>query len=159
MSAEERRSLIELYGKALEGFDKTIVAVSSGAMVLSVTFLHDLAPKPTTASMIPLWVGWGGLLLCLVLIIISMLTGQRALELALEERKEVTRFSTITTWLNVTSAIALILGLGGLAGFAHVNMFQSDAAIAPGPCSTELEKAQQQLQALQRIVEALKDKP
>lgn len=137
LSAEERNSLIELYGKALEGFDKAIIVTSSGALVLSVTFLHDIAPKPPPGSLTTLWLGWIGLVLSLSLMIISMLTGQRALEDALAENKTAV-FTHVTTWLNLLSAICLIVGLGGLAYFAQTNVFatQWPSAGSPTPCAS-----------------------
>lgn len=132
LSPDERKALIELYGKALEGFDKAIVVTSSGALVLSVTFLHDIAPKPPPGSLTSLWLGWIGLVLSLSLMIISMLTGQKALEDALAENKTAV-FTTVTTWLNLASAVCLIIGLCGLAWFAQTNVFatQWPAAAAP----------------------------
>lgn len=136
LSDEERKSLIELYGKSLEGFDKAVVVTSSGALVLSVTFLHDIAPKPPPDSLTTLWLGWIGLVLSLSLMIISMLTGQRALEDALAENKTAV-FTTVTTWLNLLSAICLIVGLGGLAYVAQTNVFvnQWPAPALPPPCT------------------------
>lgn len=134
LSPEERKSLTELYGKALEGFDKTIVVTASGALVLSVTFLHDIAPNPNATSWTSLWIGWCCLILSLGVMIVSMLTGQQALEAALGESASKTSvFTTITTGLNLTSAIFLIGGLVGLAWFAQANVFAQKVPAVSGP--------------------------
>jgi len=139
LTAEERKSLTELYGKALEGFDKTIVTTASGSLVLSVTFLHDIAPNPPPGSWTTLWLGWCFLVLSLAVMILSMLSGQRALEAALAETEDKTSvFTTLTTGLNLTSAIFLILGLVGLAWFAASNVFAPKpmSSNAPTPCAS-----------------------
>ena len=115
-------AIVDLYGKALEGFDRSIVALTGGAIVLSVTFVHDVAPKPITSSLFWLWLGWGSLLFSLTCIIGSMLTGHKAIEETMETG-QIKSFTAATTALNIASAIGLIVGLFGLAYFAQANLF------------------------------------
>jgi hypothetical protein len=122
--AGERKALIELYGKALENFDRAVVVISGGALAVSVTFLEKLAPHPVVASLNRLWIGWIGLAISLSSIILSMLAGHRALEDALEG-KGLTNFTTLTTVLNFVAGVALVVGLLGLAAFAATNAFAS----------------------------------
>jgi hypothetical protein len=124
-SASERRALVELYGKSLEGFDRTIVTVSAGSLALSITFLKDIAAHPTPGSTSSLLAGWTSLILSLGLIVVSMLSGQQALEAALAERNDAERLTSRTTWLNVSSMVFLLIGFAGLANFARLNL--SDA--------------------------------
>jgi hypothetical protein len=137
LTPEERAAVTELYGKALESFDRLLVMISGGALVLSLTFLHNLAPRPLASTAFWLWVGWGGLVLSLVLIVSSMLTGHKAIEHALENSGR-TDYSTATTVLNITSVAFLVAGLIGLVMFAQRNMFASacpDTITPPPPLS------------------------
>ncbi|HEY5375200.1 MAG TPA: hypothetical protein VIK01_16085 [Polyangiaceae bacterium] len=118
----DREGTIDIYKQALESFDRTMVTVSGGALAVSITFLHDVAPSPTPWSLLPLIVGWGGLIASLGAIIISMPVGHRSIELRLagEDDSKMTKY---TTWLNSTSVVALLVGFMGLAVFAGMNMF------------------------------------
>jgi hypothetical protein len=131
-SGAERASLVELYGKALEGFDRSIVTISGGAFAISVTFVHEVAPNPVESSFTALWIGWIGLALSLTFIVISMLTGHRALEDALGG-KELTEFTAVTTFFNVAAAAMMVAGLLGLAWFAQDNMFSKPQVTKPAP--------------------------
>jgi len=119
---EDRKATLDIYKQALEGYDRTIVTISSGALALSITFLHDVVANASASSACWLWWGWGGLLVSLAVIIISMLTGHVAIERYLAD-KELGCSVRATTALNIFAAVALLVGFGGLAVFAKVNMF------------------------------------
>jgi hypothetical protein len=139
--AGERKGLIEMYGKALESFDRAVLAVAGGGLAISVTFLHDVAPHPVGRSLLWLWIGWIGLALSLSSIIASMLTGHRALEDALRGGK-ITKFTGYTTALNIAAGLTVVVGLLSLAGFAQINMFDAERTVttpqaaAPSPCAS-----------------------
>ncbi len=118
----DREGTIDIYKQALESFDRTMVTVSGGALAVSITFLHDVAPSPTPWSLLPLVVGWVGLVGSLETIIISMPVGHRSIELRLEGKDD-SKMTKYTTWLNYTSVLALLVGFIGLAVFAGMNMF------------------------------------
>lgn len=126
LSPEDRKDAQDSYREALLSYDKTIVTVSSGALALSITFLHDLASNPLPSTAVWLWVGWGGLLGSLLVIIFSMLTGHVALERHLKEVPG-NWFTGLTTWLNIVAAVGLLVGFFGLAQFAKANMFAPKA--------------------------------
>ena len=119
---EDRKATLDIYKQALEGYDRTIVTISSGALALSITFLHDVVANASASSACWLWWGWGGLLGSLAVIIISMLTGHVAVERYLAE-VDLGWSVKATTALNIIAAVALLVGFGGLATFAKVNMF------------------------------------
>ncbi len=129
----DRKENIGLYKAALESFDKTMVSVAGGALAVSITFIHELAPTPLAESKVALWIGWGGLMLSLGLIIISMLTGHEAIErkLAEDAARPDKWWTDATTKLNVGSVVALLVGFIGLAYFAETNMFAPKAPAKP----------------------------
>lgn len=43
---DERRILLECRNNAVRSLEKILVALSAGALALSITFLHDIAPHP-----------------------------------------------------------------------------------------------------------------
>jgi len=126
----ERKGLVELYGKSLESFERTIVTVSSGALALSITFLHDVTPTPLPSSLSTLWWGWGGLLGSLGMMILSMPLGHWLLERALEKKDSKTLLRLVTV-MNVSSVVLLLMGFGFLARFAQVNMFAAKPPTKP----------------------------
>jgi hypothetical protein len=138
LDAAERASLEELYGKALEGFDRSIVTISGGALAISVTFVHEVAPNPVQSSFTALWIGWIGLALSLSFIVVSMLTGHKSLEDALEG-KELTGYTGVTTFFNIAAAAMMVGGLLGLAWFAQDNMFAGPHIAQPAR-QREVEK-------------------
>lgn len=136
LTAEERKSATDGYNKALESFEKSIITIAGGGLVLSTTFVHDMAPHPVPESASALMTGWVCLILSLTLIVASMLTGHRALELYLEENSR-TDYTTATTILNISSAVFLVIGLSGLGWFAQQNMFAPQAMTsAPAPITS-----------------------
>lgn len=118
----DREGTIDIYKQALESFDRTMINVSGGALAVSITFLHDVAPSPTPWSLLPLIAGWGGLIGSLGAMIISMPVGHKAIELRLAGEDD-TKMTTWTTRLNTTSVVTLFVGFLGLAAFAGMNMF------------------------------------
>lgn len=129
----DREKNIDLYKAALESFDKTMVSVAGGSLAVSITFIHELVPTiPAAGSKVPLWIGWGGLLFSLGVIIVSMLTGHNAIECQLA-RKPASKWTNITTVLNICSVVALLVGFLGLAGFAAMNMFAQKPKAAATP--------------------------
>jgi hypothetical protein len=121
LSPEERKAVTDLYGKALESFDRTMVTVTGGALVLSTTFFRNVTPNPVPSSATWLWIGWGALVGSLVIVVLSMLTGHLAIEADLAERE--TKWGAVTSALNFLSVVALVIGLSGLVWFAKANAF------------------------------------
>jgi integrase len=127
----DRDKTIDIFKQAMESFDKTMVTVSGGALAVSITFLHDIAPNPSRWSLIPLAVGWGSLIGSLGSIIVSMPTGQKSIKVRLEGGDD-TELANLTTKLNHWSVRGLLVGILGLAVFAGINMF-TEKPTAPEP--------------------------
>ena len=73
---EERKTLIEMEVRSAESFDKAMITLSAGALGLSITFLHDIAPHPRLIWL--LWIAWGGFILSLLSTLLSFLLSQWA---------------------------------------------------------------------------------
>jgi hypothetical protein len=116
-----------------QDYDRAILTVSSGALALTAALLHDIAPGPLDAgSRLLLIVSWGALTAALVLIIVSIQFGYRALRNALDnvDSTDIEALKTIpggraATWtgrLNIAAGGALVAGLVAFALFALVNL-------------------------------------
>jgi hypothetical protein len=110
-------------------FDKAIMTLSGGALGLSITFLHDIVPKPLPQTIIWLWVGWIAFAASLALILVSYLFSMAALTKAIKQVDDGTIYKTktgglanlITIALNYLSALGVLVGVIGLVGFALSN--------------------------------------
>ncbi|HKO48566.1 MAG TPA: hypothetical protein VJV79_12630 [Polyangiaceae bacterium] len=118
----DRDKTIDIFKQAMDVFDRTMVTVSGGALAVSISFLHDIAPNPSRLSLIPLVLGWGGLLVSLGTIIISMPVGQKSIKVRLRGEDDA-KLAELTTKLNHASVYGLLIGIASLAVFAAVNMY------------------------------------
>ncbi len=70
LTTEYRQQLITLEQKSVESFDKTVIALSGGALGLSLTFVKeivDLANALQTQWLLTAWICWTTSLLCVLL--------------------------------------------------------------------------------------------
>src|SRR6202035_1718186 len=65
---EERKLLIDLQNQACQSFDKTVITLAGGALGLSITFIQQIAPHPSLATLPFLAWAWGSLVLALLVI-------------------------------------------------------------------------------------------
>lgn len=112
-------------------FDKVIITLSSAALALSITFIHDIAPTPKEHHWLAMaWLGFGA---ALVINLVSYLVGQFAYRRQAEILQDIAdkkpdaldqpnRFLTAAFWLNGTSAAAFIIGVIGIGLFAWANL-------------------------------------
>ena len=133
-----REDFLALWTPLVEGelaqttaFDKVITTLSSAALALSITFIHDIAPTPKDEHWLALgWLGFGG---SLVVNLISYLVGQFAYRRQAEilqdyaDKKpsaleQPNGFLTAALWLNGISAVTFIVGILGIGLFAWINL-------------------------------------
>lgn len=76
---EERKLLIELEKSGAESFDKTITTLSAGALGVSITFIHEIAPMPDSETIWMLVVAWSGFGSALLATLFSFLVSQSAM--------------------------------------------------------------------------------
>ena len=120
-----RQWLVEAHHSSSQDFDKAVMTLSGGALGLSITFVHDFAPKATHRALLG-W-SWGCFALSLLAILVSHLTSQDA---TLHEIKKLDDPSTkgwaigkgMTSFLNYVAALALVGGAVLLVIFALHNV-------------------------------------
>jgi hypothetical protein len=69
--------LVKAHHVASQDFDKALMALSGGALGISLAFIHDVALHPHRKGWLE--VSWGSLAASLLLILVSFLTSQSAL--------------------------------------------------------------------------------
>lgn len=111
--------LLEARNNAVRSLEKTLVTLASGALALSITFLHDIAPHPR--QMAWMIVSWILLFLSLLLMLIVFMLSVYAFESAMK-RKDVKRFTLFLQFLEWISLVFFIFGSVCFAVFAAVNL-------------------------------------
>ena len=116
MSKEDNKSrndiLLEMRDYAQEEFDKLIVYLNSGALVLTIGFVKDITKITEDTDTTLLICSWSSFVCSLLLILLSHKTAILATDFELKE-KEITsdRFDTLTSILNWVSFIILMIGI------------------------------------------------
>jgi hypothetical protein len=128
----ERRNRLEDSVKQSERTaDRLVVSGAAGALILSITFIHDIAPSPQPETLSFLLSSWALLALSLLCSFASHLASDKAFrdeivkeDAAYEKNKPVTGraiWDRFTGWVNVAAFSSLLLGLASLATFAFKN--------------------------------------
>jgi hypothetical protein len=127
MVAEDayRQTLVEAHQKSSEAYDKAIMTLAGGALAISITFVHNVAPHPKEKGWLA-W-SWGLLAVSLLLIFASFLASQQAIlrEIAKRDKRPVSRWDMwggATTAINLLSGAAFIAGVACLVRFAWGNI-------------------------------------
>jgi hypothetical protein len=121
---EERARLVDHRQKATESFDRTVLTLSGGALGVTITFIHELAPHPRHVWLIG--VAWSLFCASLLLILVSYLASIGAHDKIIEQMDE--RVATIrpprrfTTWFNRAAAAFLVSGVIWVVIFAWFNV-------------------------------------
>jgi hypothetical protein len=112
---------------ASQDYDKTVLTLATGTLALSVTFAHDIAPKPIPGSSILLACAWLALGLSAVFVLVSLLTSQQCIRDQIDDIDHGRNVAPhglaarATGFLNVGSGVLLITGLIAFAWFALAN--------------------------------------
>ena len=130
MTDEYRNSLIELEHKIGEGFDKTLIALSGGALGLTLTFIKDIVgPQSVEATNFALlsWCLWTASLSSLLLAYyFGSLSYRHALKSYdkgnLNADNPGGGYATATNIFNVVGVVAFILGVMSFIYFAFENL-------------------------------------
>jgi len=126
---KERSASVEAENAAISSLEKTITALASGALGLSITFVRFIAPEPVFKEI--LYMSWGFLVSSLLVILFSFLISRKAqvkyrdiLEKQYEDPNCETRniWGIITNGCNWLSLITLIIGVISFAIFAGINI-------------------------------------
>jgi hypothetical protein len=109
-------------------FDKAVTTLAGGALGLSITFIHDIAPEPVHEGRIAL--AWVAFALALMFSMASFLTSEYAHRHLIKELDkgtppeglELGTFGWTTHVLNVGAAVLVVAGTFFLAYFAVGNL-------------------------------------
>ena len=119
-----RQWLVEAHHSSSQDFDKAVMTVASGALGLSITFVHDFAPKAIHRGLLA--AAWALLATSLLAILISHLASQDA---TLHEIKKLDNENTgwsiawwATSLLNYGAALSLVAGVLCLVVFGLYNV-------------------------------------
>jgi hypothetical protein len=126
---DERKVLLEGRSNAIRSLEKTLVTLSAGALALSITFLHDIAPHPRQIG----WMiaSWSLLFFSLLLMLVVFIAGVYVFDKDIEawkaeyEKRDGKRPLCLICVLQVlewTSLVSFILGSIYFAVFAVVNL-------------------------------------
>jgi hypothetical protein len=125
-TGDYREMLVEKHHAASQDFDKLAVTLAGGALGLSVTFIHDIAPNPRHGWVV--LIAWASLTVSLVFVFLSLLTSQDAIRDLIEKMDKESDPIKLgpgarrTLSLNIGAAITLVVGLAFLVIFALVNL-------------------------------------
>jgi len=127
---EYRTELIKTVPKLNDNYNKMIVALSGGALALSITFLKDIIKQEEIRYGILVIIAWMALTASLAFVLLSLLFGIEAHKKAIDQvDKDLIYsdtpggiFSKITNLLHYFGALFLIVGLIFIAIFVCNNM-------------------------------------
>lgn len=129
-TSEYRKTLIEIEQKIGEGYDKTLIALSGGALGVTITFIKDIVGESEIKSecmALMAWVSWALSLTCLLS---AFYFGTTAYRYAIKklDKEELDSNNPGGIYSNITNALNLIGGLSFIAGviffvyFAYQNL-------------------------------------
>jgi hypothetical protein len=129
---EERKLLVDALREGARSFDKTILALASGAFGLSLTFIRQIVPNIKSGTIFMLICSWVCFCICLLSTLISFLTSQSAclkqieiLEAEPDKKASIenkNKSSDCTRRLNILSISIFILGIIFLISFSISNL-------------------------------------
>lgn len=106
-----------------EQFDKLLVYLSSGALVLTVGFLNSGAIVVNEKDKVFILFSWASFTLSLIAILISHLTSTASFDASLYENSQQSQFwNYLTKILNYISLILLFIGLILFFIVAYINL-------------------------------------
>ncbi|MCY3767565.1 MAG: hypothetical protein OXH06_19275 [Gemmatimonadetes bacterium] len=130
---EYRNLLTELEQKAYEDYDKALLAVSGGALAISIAFVKNIVGHDSyqhSYLLIFAWILWT---LTILFVLGSFLMSQKALRQAiaqLDAKEKETELGgnadRITGYLNVAGGILFFVGVVLMVIFASLNLGESN---------------------------------
>jgi hypothetical protein len=125
---EYRKTIVQLIQSQADARDRTVLALASGALGLSIAFLHEIVQAPVHTWLIK--AGWIFLAVAAIVILASLVTGEEQMRWALKHGDAREAFDTrapggwlwhVTRWLNYAGVVSFILGVLFMVVFAFVN--------------------------------------
>ena len=124
MAEEDIDHLIASHNEMSASFDRTLTALAGGSLTLSISFIHDIAPNPTSVWAIrSSWIVMASsLALILVSFLVSVEVHKRVIAGDGSYESEHKIVGKIVTVLNWTAGLAFLVGAAFLVFFASVNI-------------------------------------
>jgi len=129
---EQRTLLTNLQLDASKVFDRTLTALSAGALVLSVTFIGEIAPHPVTGSTYYIILSWISFGVALIAILIALYCSQKGSKAHIKEldrkykenewKEFESQWYKCTNIFNIVSIIAFINGIALFIVFSYINL-------------------------------------
>jgi len=126
---EERQAAIDAEGEVSASFDKAMLTLSAGALGLSITFIHQVAPNPRyICLLLAAWLAFAGSLLATLLSFLLSQTSLRRYREIMDNRylrksdDERNRPATWTNALNIISIAVFTTGAVLLVAFCFLNL-------------------------------------
>ena len=144
VNQEYREWLVKAQHRASQDFDKTVLAISSGALGLSVAFLNSQYVSGPFSNTVLIGIAWMGFGVALVSSLGSLFTSSKALRKCIEQvdagvvdgETPGGVWTSRTDWLNLAAWWGVFLGVTFLVLFASFNTRRLSNANAPYPTST-----------------------
>jgi len=124
MAEEDIDHLIASHDEMSASFDRTLTALAGGSLTFSISFIHDIAPRPTSALAIrSSWIAMAvSLALILVSFLVSIEVHKRVIAAGGAYEPEWKIVRKIVTALNLMAGVAFLVGASFLVFFACINV-------------------------------------
>jgi hypothetical protein len=124
MAERDIDHLIASHNEMSASFDRTLTALAGGSLTLSISFINNIAPKPTSVWAIRS--SWISMAVALALILVSFLVSievhKRVIAAGGSYESEPEWIARIVTGLNWLAGLSFLFGAGLLVFFAYVNI-------------------------------------
>lgn len=122
-NSDYKKEIVRGRKYAIEQFDKLMVFLSSGAIVLSIGFINNAIDLRMSDARAVLILSWISFIISLIFILISHQTSLTAMDKELGGKLESSdKYDKVTKILNWLSVISLFIGLGLLIIFISINI-------------------------------------
>jgi|SRR5699024_190825 len=123
MDNDRREQLLNIRDYAEEEFDKLVIYLSSGGLVLTVGFVRDIVNVSSSSYSELLIITWIAFTISLITILISHRTSLKSIDLELNDRiQESDSWDIFTGWLNWSGMVAFMLGVISFLIFILINI-------------------------------------
>ena len=126
--SDYRKFLIDAAQKIAESFDKTVLALSGGALGVSIAFVKDIVGKPSVQHAWSLYTAWGCWLLSVSLLLVALYLATLAYQQAVidfDAGKKVVlggKYGGYLNQVNLWAMLLFVLGALFIMAFAAVNL-------------------------------------
>ena len=123
-----RESLNEYLQKSYEHYDKSLLTLSFGSIVISITFVKNLFPDGKIVIHDSLMIAWVFWLLSAISVLFSFMASQRATSKMIQEldtgkrRKLGGSWKVVTEWVNYASGVFYLTGIISMIYFAYFHL-------------------------------------